>query len=62
MNSNNDESWLGGNHLKINKLDFDLGKLYNFEKYVIFGSKPNIDLTGISCFENIKYLSNSNKI
>ncbi len=57
MNSNYDEDWIGVSHLKFFKLDFDLDKLYNFEKYKIFGSKPNIDLIGITCFDLYKNLS-----
>ncbi len=60
MYSNKNEFWTEENHLKLNKFDFDLGELLNFEKYVIFGSKPNVDLLGITCFEqNKKSLSNS---
>ncbi len=62
MYSNRNEFWTGKDYIRSYLFDFDLGELLNFEKYQIFGSKPNVDLIGITCFEqNKKSLFNSNK-
>ncbi len=63
MYSNRTESWTGENYIRSYLFDFDLGELLNFEKYVIFGKKPNVDLLGITCFEqNKKSLFNSKNL